>query len=72
LEELLTALGLLADTTAFPREPNEETLERLGISAAERATVPRSAWEGLVLERVALVDLAPAGTASPSTATKVR
>jgi tRNA threonylcarbamoyladenosine modification (KEOPS) complex Cgi121 subunit len=55
--ELVARFGLLADETAYPRPVDERTLEQLGISDAERAAVPRSAWEGLVLERVALVDL---------------
>jgi tRNA threonylcarbamoyladenosine modification (KEOPS) complex Cgi121 subunit len=50
---------------AYPRPVDAEMLERLGIGAAERASVPPAAWEGLVLERVALVDLtAPAGHGS--------
>ncbi len=61
LEETLAAFHLVADTTVFPREPDEATMERLGITGAERGAVPRSSWEGLVLERVALVDLAPTG-----------
>ncbi|MEM0128580.1 MAG: KEOPS complex subunit Cgi121 [Thermoplasmata archaeon] len=60
LAEVREAFGLRPDPTAYPRPPTEATLERLGISAAEREIVPRSAWEALVLERVALVDLAPA------------
>ncbi len=72
LEETLRALELVADPTALPREPSEETMVRLGITAVERATVPRSSWEGLVLERVALVDLSPAGATAPSAATKLR
>ncbi len=55
--ELLTRFGLLPDTDAFPRPPSAALLDRLGVTAAERAAVPASAWEGLVLERVALVDL---------------
>jgi tRNA threonylcarbamoyladenosine modification (KEOPS) complex Cgi121 subunit len=52
------------DPTAYPRPVDEATLDRLGIVPEERSAVPRSAWEGLVLERVALVDLsAPAGHA---------
>ncbi len=63
--ELLARFGLVADPTAYPRAVDETTLDRLGIDAVERATVPRSAWEGLVLERVALLELsAPAGRAS--------
>jgi tRNA threonylcarbamoyladenosine modification (KEOPS) complex Cgi121 subunit len=59
---LLARFDLVADPTVYPRAPDETTLERLGISAADRAAVPPTAWEGLVLERVALVELsAPAG-----------
>ncbi len=72
LDETLVALGLIIDPSVYPRPPSEETLERLGIGAVERSTVPRSSWEGLVLERVALVDLVPPAAASTSTATKVR
>jgi tRNA threonylcarbamoyladenosine modification (KEOPS) complex Cgi121 subunit len=63
--ELLAGFGLVADGSVYPRAPTAATLERLGIGDAERSTVPESAWEGLVLERVALVELsAPAGRAS--------
>ncbi len=55
-------LGLEPFPSAYPRAVDETLLDRLGISPEERAAVPRDAWEGLVLERVALVDLsAPAG-----------
>ncbi|HZY92388.1 MAG TPA: KEOPS complex subunit Cgi121 [Thermoplasmata archaeon] len=57
LPALLAEFGLVEDAAAFPRPVDEQTLERLGISAAERALVPRSEWEGLVLERVALLEL---------------
>jgi tRNA threonylcarbamoyladenosine modification (KEOPS) complex Cgi121 subunit len=58
---LLERFGLAADATAYPRALDAALLERLGITEVERASVPASAWEGLVLERVALVDLgAPA------------
>ena len=64
---LLGRFGLEVDTAAFPRPVDEAVLERLGIEAAERAAVPRSGWEGLVLERVALLDLsAPAGRSAPA------
>jgi tRNA threonylcarbamoyladenosine modification (KEOPS) complex Cgi121 subunit len=63
--ELVARFGLAPDPTAYPRPVDETTLDRLGIDAAERSTVPPSAWEGLVLERVALVELsAPAGRGS--------
>jgi tRNA threonylcarbamoyladenosine modification (KEOPS) complex Cgi121 subunit len=62
VESLLDRFELVADPTAYPRPPSPATLGRLGIGPEERATVPPSAWEALVLERVALVDLtAPAG-----------
>jgi len=57
LPKLLEAFGLVADPTAYPRPPDEATLERLGITEPERRIVPRDRWEGLVLERVALLDL---------------
>jgi tRNA threonylcarbamoyladenosine modification (KEOPS) complex Cgi121 subunit len=63
--ELLGRFGLTPDPSAFPRPVDESVLERLGVTAAEREAVPRESWEGLVLERVALVDLsAPAGHGS--------
>jgi tRNA threonylcarbamoyladenosine modification (KEOPS) complex Cgi121 subunit len=66
-EELLATFGLVADAAVYPRPPSAATLARLGIDDAERASVPESAWEGLVLERVALVELtAPAGRAAPT------
>ncbi len=59
---LLVRFGLEPDPSAYPRPVDAAMLERLGITAAERAAVPETAWEGLVLERVALVDLAaPSG-----------
>lgn len=36
---------------------SEATLDALGISAAERAMVPRARWSDLVLEKVATVDV---------------
>ena len=59
---LVGRFGLVPDAAAYPRAVDGTTLERLGIEPAERDAVPPSAWEGLVLERVALLDLAaPAG-----------
>jgi tRNA threonylcarbamoyladenosine modification (KEOPS) complex Cgi121 subunit len=59
---LLARFNLDADPSVYPRDPDTGTLQRLGIGPAEQAAVPPSAWEGLVLERVALVELsAPAG-----------
>ena len=57
-ESLLDRFGLVADPAAYPRPVTAETLERLGIAAGDRASVPSGSWEGLVLERVAMVDLA--------------
>ena len=56
--DLVPRFGLVLDPDAFPRPVDAGTLDRLGIPAAERDAVPPTAWEGLVLERVALVDLA--------------
>lgn len=56
-DELLGRFGLTADPSLFPRPVTPEVLDRLGIGVAERQALPAEAWEGLVLERVALVDL---------------
>ena len=58
-EALLDRFGLVPDPDAYPRPVAAGTLDRLGIGESDRRAVPESAWEGLVLERVALVDLAP-------------
>jgi tRNA threonylcarbamoyladenosine modification (KEOPS) complex Cgi121 subunit len=67
LDELLGTFELERDPSAYPRTPDALTLERLGIGAEERASVPESAWEGIVLERVAMLELSPAkgGPATP-------
>lgn len=57
LPELLNELGLMVDTAAYPRGADEETLTRLGITETERRSIPRTSWDGLVLERVALLEL---------------
>jgi tRNA threonylcarbamoyladenosine modification (KEOPS) complex Cgi121 subunit len=63
--ELVTKFALTPDPTAFPRPVDAALLDRLGVTAVERAAVPATAWEGLVLERVALVDLTtPSGHGS--------
>ncbi len=60
--ELLPRFQLVAEESAYPRAPDAALLERLGITAEERSAVPSSAWEGLVLERVALLELSvPSG-----------
>jgi tRNA threonylcarbamoyladenosine modification (KEOPS) complex Cgi121 subunit len=64
--ELLPRFDLDPDPSAYPRAADGITLDRLGISREDRSAVPESAWEGLVLERVALVELsAPARHAAP-------
>jgi tRNA threonylcarbamoyladenosine modification (KEOPS) complex Cgi121 subunit len=64
---LLPRFELVPDVAVYPRAVDETTLDRLGITPAERVAVPRSGWEGLVLERVALVELsAPAGRSAAS------
>ncbi len=66
VESTLTEFGLVADPEAYPRGARAETLEQLGVARAEFATVPESAYEGLILERVAFVDLgAPHGGGHP-------
>lgn len=66
LPALLATLELVEDASAYPRPPDARTLDRLGISEAEREAVPASAWEGLVLERVALVELTSAHGGAPT------
>jgi hypothetical protein len=66
-EATLGAFGLVRDDSIYPRPPTETTLTRLGVSAAERNAVPDSAWEGLVLERVALLELSSAHAAAEPT-----
>jgi tRNA threonylcarbamoyladenosine modification (KEOPS) complex Cgi121 subunit len=65
--EVLAALGLSEDATAYPRPVDELLLDRLGITADDRRVVPATGWEGLVLERVALLELT-APTAAPTKA----
>ena len=62
---VLAALGLAASEGIYPRPVDAALLERLGIGATERSAVPESAWEGLVLERVALLDLTPPARSAP-------
>jgi tRNA threonylcarbamoyladenosine modification (KEOPS) complex Cgi121 subunit len=66
LDGVLATLGLVRDDTVYPRAPTVDTLERLGVSQAERDAVPPAAWEGLVLERVALLELSSAHAAADS------
>jgi len=64
---LLERFELESDPSAYPRAVDATVLDRLGIERAERSAVPSSAWEGLVLERVALLELS-APASRPSTA----
>jgi tRNA threonylcarbamoyladenosine modification (KEOPS) complex Cgi121 subunit len=66
-ESVLAGFGLARDDSVYPRPPTAATLERLGISETERNAVPASAWEGLVLERVALLELSPAHSGAEPT-----
>jgi tRNA threonylcarbamoyladenosine modification (KEOPS) complex Cgi121 subunit len=59
-EVVLGTLGLVRDDSVYPRAPSIATLERLGVSEPERNAVPSESWEGLVLERVALLELSSA------------
>ncbi|HYB79909.1 MAG TPA: KEOPS complex subunit Cgi121 [Thermoplasmata archaeon] len=64
---LLPRFELTLEPSAYPRPVDESLLNRLGIEEAERRAVPATAWEGLVLERVALLDLsAPAAHPAPT------
>jgi len=65
-EALLERFEFVAEPDAYPRPVTAATLERLGIEAPDRSAVPTSSWEGLVLERVALVDLAPPSGRAPT------
>jgi tRNA threonylcarbamoyladenosine modification (KEOPS) complex Cgi121 subunit len=65
--ELLPRFDLVEDATAYPRPADATTLDRLGIGPEERGGVPPSAWEGLVLERVALVELSAPARHTPTT-----
>ncbi len=65
-DELVRRFGLVADPSAYPRPVSTALLDRLGITEEDRAAVPPSAWEGLVLERVAMVDLSSASGRVPA------
>jgi tRNA threonylcarbamoyladenosine modification (KEOPS) complex Cgi121 subunit len=62
--EVVSALGLVEEASAYPRPVDATTLDRLGITAEERRVVPPSSWEGLVLERIALLELSAAHAAT--------
>lgn len=57
LDHLERASGWRRDDEVLRAPKGEDVLEALGVDAVTRAVVPREAWAGLVLERVALVDL---------------
>ena len=61
----LAALGLAEAPGIYPRPVEAAVLDRLGIGPEERASVPPTGWEGLVLERVALLELSPPSKAVP-------
>jgi tRNA threonylcarbamoyladenosine modification (KEOPS) complex Cgi121 subunit len=63
LAPLLELFGLVEDPKLYPRPATERTLERLGITPSDSAVVGKEGWEGLVLERVAFVDLSPSRVA---------
>jgi tRNA threonylcarbamoyladenosine modification (KEOPS) complex Cgi121 subunit len=63
---LLEHFGLTADPSVYPRPIPVALLDRIGITPEDRSAVPESAWEGLVLERVALVEMTAAKSAPPS------
>jgi tRNA threonylcarbamoyladenosine modification (KEOPS) complex Cgi121 subunit len=64
-EARLGAWGLVADPSVYPRPVTPALLARLGIDEADRSALPASAWEGLVLERVALLELSAPKAAAP-------
>lgn len=57
IAQMLAHFGLEADPSVYPVAPSAGTLDRLGIGPDEQSSVPPTAWEGLVLERVALLEL---------------
>ena len=67
VDALLDRFGLVRDDAVYPVAPSARTLDRLGISAEERAGVAEASWEGLVLERIALLELSPGRSPGPST-----
>ncbi|MCI4334681.1 MAG: hypothetical protein L3K04_03515 [Thermoplasmata archaeon] len=73
LAPLLALFELVEDPSVYPQPVTERTLEKLGIAPVEHSLLTKEQWEGLVLERVAFVDLAPArptGTGAPDAAKK--
>ncbi len=70
LAATLGEFGLVSAPGLYPRPPRRETLERLGIPPEEYSLLPEGSWEGLVLERVAFVELSAAHANPPSHPTK--
>lgn len=62
----LEALGLVAAAELFPRPAGPAVLDRLGIGEVERQTVGAPGYEGLVLERVALLELTGGAASGPT------
>ncbi len=62
----LAAWGLQEDPSVYPRPPGRTLLDRLGVAEEERSVVPEAAWEGLVLERVALLELSAPKPSEPT------
>jgi len=58
----LLAFGLVEDPSVYPRPPTVGVLDRLGITAEDRSALQESSWEGLVLERVAMLEMSAAKT----------
>lgn len=56
-KELLERLDFVEAPEVFPRPIGIEGLSRLGIDEADRQVVPETGYEGLVLERIALLEL---------------
>ncbi|MGI0130418.1 MAG: KEOPS complex subunit Cgi121 [Thermoplasmata archaeon] len=54
---LLAAWALKEAPDVYPRASSASALDRLGILEAERGIVAAAQWEGLVLERVALLEM---------------
>jgi tRNA threonylcarbamoyladenosine modification (KEOPS) complex Cgi121 subunit len=61
----LAEFGLMLDAAAYPRATSPATLAQLGFAPEEFANLPPTAYEGLVLERVAFVDLSAAHGSNP-------
>ncbi len=64
--DLLAAWGLVAAGDIYPRAVSDALLDRLGIVPEERAVLPPSAREGLVLERVALLEMTAPHASEPA------